>query len=120
MADATKDGDRPERQPYAYRVYVILLDAAVRERKRFLAANPNARSDGLCAYVGHTVRTADERFDQHKRGVKANRYVRDFGVRLLTDPSWATGPFASHVEAAATEADLARRLRAEGWFVWTN
>ncbi len=34
-------------------------------------------------YVGETSRDPDLRFDQHKAGYKASRWVNRFGVRLL-------------------------------------
>jgi predicted GIY-YIG superfamily endonuclease len=53
-------------------VYVALLE----DRRR-------ACRWGL--YVGETSRDPDLRFDQHKAGYKASRYVTRYGVRLLPD-----------------------------------
>jgi hypothetical protein len=53
-------------------VYVALLEDKGR-RCRF----------GL--YVGETSRDPDLRFDQHKAGYKASRYVHRFGVLLLPE-----------------------------------
>jgi predicted GIY-YIG superfamily endonuclease len=61
-----------------------------------------------------TGRTAEERFDQHKCGYKANRYVRQFGIRLYANYQG----IATHAEALAAEERLARRLRKRGYAVW--
>ena len=53
-------------------VYVVLLE----DRSR-------ACRYGL--YVGETSRDPDLRFDQHKAGYKASRYVHRFGVRLIPE-----------------------------------
>jgi hypothetical protein len=53
-------------------VYVALLE----DRRR-------ACRYGL--YVGETSRDPDLRFDQHKAGYKASRFVRRYGVLLLPD-----------------------------------
>jgi hypothetical protein len=65
-----------------YTLYVIELDPEVRTRKRFMAKNPAARPDKPSVYVGMTGRTAEQRFEQHKNGYKANRFARQFGIRL--------------------------------------
>jgi hypothetical protein len=38
-----------------------------------------------CVYVGMTGLPPGERFQNHKAGVKANRFVRDFGKGLLPE-----------------------------------
>ncbi len=101
-----------------YTLYVIELDPVVRTRKRFMEKNPDARADKPCVYVGMTGRTAEERFDQHKRGYKANRYVRQFGIRLRRRLYANYQGMATHAEALAAEERLARRLRKRGYAVW--
>nr|QQZ50844.1 hypothetical protein JKL49_05995 [Phenylobacterium glaciei] len=59
-------------------------------------------------YVGETSRDPDLRFDQHKTGYKASRYVNRFGVRLLPDVVEHLNPLrrweAKELEAAVAEA----------------
>ena len=65
-----------------YRVYVIELDRAVMHIRAFRERNPDARADKPCVYVGSTWLEPQKRFEQHKAGVKANRFARKFGVKL--------------------------------------
>ena len=53
--------------------------------RRFRDANP--RHDGFapCVYVGMTGLSPERRFANHKAGVRANRYVQRFGLRLRPD-----------------------------------
>ena len=54
-------------------VYVVLLRGA-------------DGGDGFSVYVGQTGLTPEERFANHKAGLKCGRgWVRDFGVRLLPE-----------------------------------
>jgi predicted GIY-YIG superfamily endonuclease len=81
-------------------VYVILLE----DRRR-------ACRWGL--YVGETSRDPDLRFDQHKAGYKASRYVTRFGVRLLPDLTQHLNPLRRW-EAIDLEAALADAFRSAG------
>jgi hypothetical protein len=59
----------------------------------------------------------DIRFDRHKAGVQANRYVQEFGVRLLPELYEHLNPMP--YEAARTmEVELAIDLRERGLAVW--
>ncbi len=82
-------------------LYVVLLE----DRRR---------SPPWGFYVGETSRDPDLRFDQHKTGYKASRYVNRFGVRLLTDVVAHLNPLrrweAKELEAALAEAFLAAGL----------
>jgi predicted GIY-YIG superfamily endonuclease len=81
-------------------VYVALLE----DRRR-------ACRFGL--YVGETSRDPDLRFDQHKAGYKASRYVTRYGVRLLPDLVEHLNPMA-HWEAVDLEEALAEAFRQAG------
>ena len=67
---------------YRYRVYVIELDPAVKDIRKFRERNPNGRPDRRCVYVGSTWLEPQKRFEQHKAGIKSNRFARSHGVRL--------------------------------------
>jgi hypothetical protein len=71
------------------------------------------RPDPWGVYVGQTSLDPDLRFDQHKRGYKASRAARRFGVRLLTEPVAHLNPLRAW-EALDLEAALAEALRAAG------
>ena len=64
-------------------------------------------------YVGQTSCDPDTRFDQHKSGYKASRYVTRFGVRLLPDLVEHLNPMRRW-EAAELEAALAEELKRAG------
>ncbi len=100
-------------------VYVVELDSAVLHLKRFAQANPGHDPGKPPLYVGMTGIDPDDRFDNHKRGYKGNRYVRNYGLRLLPDLYERYNPM-TYKEAAAKEEELARVLRSKGHAVWQH
>ncbi|MDO8379408.1 hypothetical protein [Phenylobacterium sp.] len=64
-------------------------------------------------YVGETSRDPDLRFDQHKTGYKASRWVNRFGVRLLPDVVEHLNPL-KRWEAIDLEEALADAFRKAG------
>jgi len=100
-------------------VYVIELDETVRGERRFAAANPNARLDKPCLYVGLTGLTPEERFANHRAGKKASAYVKKFGVRLRPKYFEGLNPM-TYERAKEEELALAQRLRKRGFAVWQN
>ena len=64
-------------------------------------------------YVGQTSNDPDTRFDQHKAGYKASRFVTRFGVRLLPELVQHLNPMRAW-EAIELEAALAEELRRAG------
>ncbi len=104
--------------PKRYNVYVIELDAAVRNIQKFRNANPRMNPLKACFYVGSTFRSPDERFDQHKQGYKSNRYARKFGEKLRPDLFDQYNPIPSRKDAEDLEKYLAERLRKLGHGVW--
>jgi predicted GIY-YIG superfamily endonuclease len=81
-------------------VYVVLLE----DRRR-------ACRFGL--YVGETSRDPDLRFDQHKTGYKASRYVNRYGLFLLPDLVAHLNPLRRW-EAIDLEAALAEEFTRAG------
>jgi hypothetical protein len=104
--------DRP-----AFRIYVIRLDPAVLQVKRFRSANPNHVHGKPCYYVGMTSCTAEERFNQHKRGYKACSLVKKFGLEL-TIVKFADIPLLCLDDAKSKEVSHADDLRRQGYAVW--
>ena len=100
-----------------YRIYVIRLSPEVRKAMRFQVANPSAREDAECLYVGMTACSAEERFAQHKRGYKACAFVRKYGLWLAPDlfPGSELLPLE---DAKKLEVDHAESLRGQGYAVW--
>jgi hypothetical protein len=84
----------------SHHLYIALLE----DRRR-------ASRWGL--YVGETSLDPDFRFDQHKTGYKASRWVNRFGVRLLPELVAHLNPLLRW-EAIELEAALAEELRRAG------
>ena len=68
-------------------------------------------------YVGMTGLTPEQRFQNHKNGIKAARVVRKFGERLVPKLYAHLNPM-SFANACAMEATLADSLRKRGYRVF--
>jgi hypothetical protein len=106
------------RDKRTFTVYVIELDRAVMECRKFRAANPAWRLDKPCVYVGSTALSPEERFEQHCAGYKSNRYAHKFGVRLRPMLYRYFQGFETREEAEEAEAHRAESLREGGYAVW--
>lgn len=102
---------------HRHHVYVVELDPAVMKERRFARANPDWDATKPCLYVGMTGLTPELRLARHRAGVKANRYVTQYGLRLLPALyAWANPmPYAA---ACEMEVELAIELREAGYAVW--
>lgn len=101
----------------SHNVYVVELDPAVLRFRAFRARNRDYRKGMPCVYVGMTGLPPGERFQNHKAGVKANRFVRDFGVGLCPELYEYLNPMPFEA-AEKMEVELAEELRAKGYAVW--
>ncbi|MEO7190592.1 MAG: hypothetical protein ABI051_06010 [Vicinamibacterales bacterium] len=78
----------------------------------------NPKGDGRAGYyVGMTGLTPDERFTNHKKGIKAAGVVRRFGERLVPKLYAHLNPM-TYAEALKMEERLADELRAAGYQVF--
>ena len=78
----------------------------------------NPSGDGKAGYyVGMTGLSPEQRFENHKAGVKAARIVRRCGVRLVPKLYAHLNPM-SYADAVATETQLAEDLRRRGFKVF--
>ncbi len=102
---------------HRYSVYVVELDPRVLNHRRFLAANPERDMLKPCVYVGMTGLTPEQRLARHKAGVRSNRYVTDYGVRLLPALYAYANPMP-YDAARDMEVELAIGLREQGYAVW--
>ena len=100
-----------------HHVYVVLLSQDVLYEPKFKKCNPNYDTAKPCVYVGMTGLDPDVRFDKHKAGIQANRYVQRFGLRLLPEIYAAYNPM-SYDAARDMEVELAIDLREGGYGVW--
>ena len=101
---AGEDGTRAVERRRHYSVYVVYL----RDPKR----------DGKAGYyVGMTGLAPEERFANHKAGVKAAGVVRRFGERLVPRLYAHLNPM-TYQEAVEAEPRLAEELRQRGFQVF--
>src|SRR6266550_4250530 len=108
---------RPKRQPEQHHnVYVVLLDPAVGKLRKVRAENPKRDRKKPCVYVGMTGLTPEERFANHKAGIKDASLVTRYGVRLLPELYEHLNPMPFDA-AAQMEKDLAEDLRRAGYTV---
>ena len=100
-----------------YSVYVIELSPKVWDVFRFRRANPDYQPGKPMVYVGMTGLDIDLRFDKHKAGIQSNRFVRDFGLRLLPGLYRIYNPMP-YEGARDMEVELGIALREAGYGVW--
>ncbi len=100
-----------------FNVYVIELSKDVLYEGKFKKRNPHYVTDKPCVYVGMTALDPDVRFDKHKAGIQSNRYVRQYGLRLLPDLYEGFNPL-SYDEAVVREIEIGIDLRSAGFGVW--
>ncbi|RSZ55999.1 hypothetical protein HF313_28305 [Massilia atriviolacea] len=102
---------------YHHSVYVIELSKDVLYEPRFRKANPAYVSGKPCVYVGMTGLSIDLRFDKHKAGIQANKFVQKYGLRLLPQLYAVYNPMP-YAGAADMEVELGIGLREAGYGVW--
>jgi hypothetical protein len=108
---------RTKRRPAEHHnVYVVLLDPAVGKIPKVRDANPDRDRKRWCIYVGMTGLTPEERFANHKSGIKDAWVVNRYGIRLLPELYAHLNPMPFEA-AAQMEKDLAEDLRRAGYTV---
>ena len=83
------------------RVYIALLKGT------------NKKRPGYALYVGRTSHKPDVRFQQHKDGYKASKYVKKYGIRLLPELFEHLNPM-SNAESIELEVNIAAALKQAG------
>jgi ribosome-binding factor A len=99
-----------------HNVYVVLLDPAAGKMRSVRAVNPRADVAKACVYVGMTGLTPEERFANHKQGIKSASVVKRHGIRLLPELYAHLNPMPFDA-AVRMEQDLAQDLRQAGFTV---
>lgn len=100
-----------------HHVYVVEPHPDVWQEPKFRKCNPGYVAGKPCVYVGMTGLDPDVRFDKHKAGIQANRYVHQYGLRLLPDLYEGFNPMP-YREAQAMEVEVGIDLRSAGFGVW--
>ena len=104
------------RKPH-HHVYVVELSKDVLLEPRFRRCNPGYIDGKPCVYVGMTGLDPDVRFDKHKAGIQANKFVQEYGLRLLPELYAMYNPMP-YKGAAEMEVELGIGLREAGYGVW--
>ena len=98
-------------------VYVVLLSKDVWYEPKFRRCNPDYDPSRPCVYVGMTGQSPDVRSDKHKAGIKSNKYVRLYGLRLMPELYECYNPMP-YEAALEMEVELGIGLREQGYGVW--
>ena len=117
MPERTEESKTPK-EPIR-NLYVIRLDDAVLQERKFREKNPDYRPGKPCMYVGVTSHDPASRFKQHKDGYKASPVVRKYGKYLMRKKFEHDNPVPAD-EAEIRERALAVELRSKGYAVWQN
>jgi hypothetical protein len=116
-APGPKAPRKPRTRAHHHHVYVVLLDDRVWNEPSFRRANPDHQLGKPFVYVGMTGLDPDLRFDRHKAGIQANRFVFAYGERLLPQLYAVYNPMP-YEAAREMEVELAIGLREQGYGVW--
>ena len=108
---------RAQAKRHRHHVYVVELSDRVWNEPAFRKANPDYALAKPCVYVGMTGLDPDLRFDRHKAGIQANRFVMHYGLRLMTELFEVYNPMP-YEAAREMEVELAIGLRERGYAVW--
>ena len=82
-------------------IYIVLLKAV------------DKKHPGYALYVGRTSHKPEVRFQQHKDGYKASKYVIKYGLRLLPELFDHLNPM-SNAESIELEVSIAKALKKAG------
>jgi predicted GIY-YIG superfamily endonuclease len=99
-----------------HNVYVVLLKPDVSSMPKVIAQNPKRDPKKPCVYVGMTGLTPEQRFENHRKGVKSSQFVHKYSVRLLPQFYKHLNPM-SYKAAVKMEKRLATDLRRKGYTV---
>lgn len=109
---------REVKRKKTYNVYVVELSRDVLEHNKFVMANLYLRADKPCVYVGSTCLKPQKRYQQHLDGYKSNRYAHEYAIALMPELYEDLQGLPTRKAAEEAEANLAERLREQGYAVW--
>ena len=102
---------RVEQQPeHHHNVYVVLLDPAAGRLRAVRAANPKRDPKKPCVYVGMTGLTPEERFANHKAGIKDASLVNAARRANIARSALVNTPRPSAMPNAGRRQDRPRKL----------
>jgi hypothetical protein len=65
------------------RVYAFQLNDSIKDEVSFLNHNPNMDKNKPAFYVGQTSKSREERHNEHINGIRANRFMENFGIKSV-------------------------------------
>jgi Uri superfamily endonuclease len=98
-------------------LYVIRLADEVSTKPKIKACNPNYCAGKPCYYVGASKYPPQERFRKHKEGERSSKWVRDYGLYVVTRRCRII-EVANGIERQVAERNLANELRKKGYGIW--
>ena len=99
-------------------LYIVTLHSDVLACRDFRRANPNYREGMPCLYVGLSIHSPGDRYQQHKMGYRSSKYPKKYGVELALDLMDGFDP--GDLPEPEQEYALADWLRDQGYAVWQN
>ena len=111
-------GQRKSSASYEFRVYSIDLAKSVKKNKAFMERNSDYIDGKPCVYVGSTRKPVEVRYQEHKRGHKANRFAKRYGRRLRLADMGRIRPRKTRASIERKEQEVAEELQSRGWAVW--
>ena len=137
MADQSFVPHKPDPELGGTILYVVRLDyfgkLTAGDQKKLIQLNPEAGKKAAVFYVGQTSLQADQRYENHRNGYKASRWVKKYGQQLIDVEKWkpdfgvalpkktirAAWELAqrSSDDPLPREQALTELLRAQGYFV---
>lgn len=103
--------------PKYHHVYVIESSKEVLIEGKVKKCNPHYIAGRPCVFIGMTGLDSDVRFDKHKLGIQSNRYVKEYGLRLLPDLYEEFNPM-TYDEESEMEVEIGIDLQSAGFGVW--
>ncbi len=111
------------------RVYAIQLNDEIKENESFLQHNPNIVINKPAFYIGQTSKTREERYREHKNGIRSNRFARHFGIEPYeaADKTYELAKLFDvpvddlrHYQALYYELKLTTLLQENGYGAYSN
>ena len=99
-------------------LYIITLHPDVLGCRDFRRANTAYRDGMPCVYVGLTIHSPGDRYQQHKTGYRSSKYPKKYGVELALELMDGFDP--GELTEEEQEYALADWLRQQGYGVWQN
>ena len=88
--------------------------------RNFDKKNPKYIRGNGCVYVGQSARKPEIRFEQHKKGYKANYFAKLYGIKLFLVPHEEYNPISTRKNVKEIEFMLGKALRLKQFIVWFN